>query len=185
MKLSDHREEIAHSYFEEGESYQEIANRYGKSREAVRQFLNKYFPDRVPGVSFRKELNEQKRAVVEAERVAKALERAVPCVVCGDPVLRRTGGQGTKRACSSKHSSLWAKARFLLDEEMGFRQRRSTAKSILKHPRDHSAGKVSWAKKVVAGKASAGRKFAPRDSEARRAYEEVMEIRKAKYDECK
>src|SRR3954469_3788629 len=92
-QLRDHKDAIEKMYFRDGASYQEIADTYGKSREAVRQFLNREF-DRAPraGVAFRHEIQKEAKEQAREELQAALREAAPLCVICGDPVLRKTGG---------------------------------------------------------------------------------------------
>jgi predicted transcriptional regulator len=179
-KLSEFKEDIARKYFEEGRSYQEIANEYGKSREAVRQFLNRHFPDREPGRKFRSALRAEDRADREAARAMERRIDAPPCVVCGDPVTRSTGGRGKRKTCSPAHSKLWARARFLLDPELREAQRQSMARSILRYRGEHKQSAVNWATKVVNGEPINSRTYVMEGSLARQAYDEVMRIRAEK-----
>lgn len=172
MGLAEHEGDIARMYFGEGESYQEIADRYGVSKEAVRQFLNRHFPNRVGGRLFRQQL-----ARAEKE-LAKEANDGVSCAVCFGPVTRRTGGRGENRTCSTTHSELWAKARFLLDPVLRERQRLSIARSIIRYPDQHPDSQVRWATKLIEGKPINSKAYSRRDSEAQRAYDEVMRIRK-------
>lgn len=177
MSLSDHEQEIATLYFGEGKSYQDIADQFGVSREAVRQFLNRHFPDRVGGRTFRKELRSAEKKATE-EALLEARKAGAPeCAVCYDPVTRKTGGRGENRTCSAHHSELWSKARFLLNEELRERQRLSMANSILRYHESHLPSAVAWAQKVVNGEPINTRTYVRKESQARQAYEEVMQIR--------
>lgn len=176
--LADHKDDIAELYFGQGQSYQEIADRYGRSREAVRQFLNRHFPHKVRGREFRRQLVNEERIRVEAEDLEQRKVDAPLCAVCWEPVTRRTGGRGTNRTCKSEHAALWAKARFLLDDDLRKRQRVSMANSILKNRQSHSSSAVAWAQKVVSGLDTETRTYERKDSGARQAYDEVMKIRK-------
>jgi len=177
VSLLDHEDDIAKMYFVEGHSYQEIADVHGTSREAVRQFLNRRFPDRVDGRTFRKEFRSAERERMEAEELESRNVEAPSCVVCYKPVTRKTGGRGANRTHSSECSKLWAKARFLLDDNLRRRQRLSMAKSILKYRDNHPPSAISWANKVVSGGLINARTYVRKDSETRRAYDEVMRIR--------
>lgn len=178
--LSTYIDDIEQAYFVEGQSYQEIANRYGKSREAVRQFLKNYFPERSRGREFRQQRRQEDREKRET-LAEEAREKAAPlCAVCYSPVLRRTGGRGPNRTCSPHHSELWSKARFLLDPELREKQRQSMARSILRYPNLHKPSSVDWAHRVIRGQPVNSGNRIHQDSQARRAYEEVLQIRKGK-----
>ena len=178
--LSDHKDDIARMYFGEGRSYQEIGDHFGKTREAVRQFLNRHFPGRVGGRTFRQELRNAERKRIEEKDLEIRRAIAPPCIICYKPVTRKTGGRGTNRTCCSEHSELWSKARFLLNPELRDRQRLSMARSIIKYQDFRPSSAVSWANKVVKGESINTRTYAYRDSEARRAYEKVLQIREGK-----
>jgi len=180
MALSEHKDDIARLYFEEGHSYQEIADQYGVSREAVRQFLNRYFPERKPGREFRSELRAEKREEKSEEEHQERVKDAIPCIICGDPVTRPLGGRGKRKTCSPEHSKLWSKARFLLDDELREAQRHSMARSILKYQDSHLPSAVAWATKIVNGEHINSRTYVMKGSQARLAYEEVMRIRAEK-----
>lgn len=179
-RLADHQDDIAEMYFDRGHTYQEIGDHYGRSREAVRQFLNEYFPDQVRGRQFRSQLAREEKSKVEAEDLEQRKVDAPLCAVCLEPVIRRTGGRGTNRTCKPEHADLWAKARFLLNEDLRKKQRVSMANSILKNRHSHTASAVAWAGKVVSGHEMDTRTYVQKDSGARRAYDEVMRIRKKK-----
>lgn len=175
-KLSEHIDEIEDLYFVQQLSYQEIADKYGKTREAIRQFLNLHFPKRESGWEFRKTARAQERAVEVAAEDAFILENAPSCVICFKPVLRKTGGSGKNRTCCHEHAVLWSQARFLLDDNQREKQRKSTAKSVLRYSEDHDESERKWARQVLRG-APRQRTYARKDSKAFHAYLEVMRIR--------
>ena len=180
MSLLDHKEDIARMYFVQGKSYQEVADEFGVTREAVRQFLNRQFPDRQRGHAFRQEFRRAERDRAKTEDLKARTVDAPPCVVCYEPVTRRTGGRGTNRTHSPECSELWSKARFLLDEGLREKQRLSMAHSILRYKESHLPSAITWANKVIKKKPINARTYIRRDSEARRAYDEVMRIRAGK-----
>lgn len=179
--LKTYKKDIHQAYFVEGQSYQQIADRYGKSREAVRQFLNNHFPEEpVKGREFRQQRRQEDREKREAA-LEEAREKIAPvCVVCYSPVLRKTGGRGPNRTCSPYHSELWSKARFLLDPDLRERQRQSMARSILRYPNLHKPSSVDWAHRVIGGQPVNSGNRTHQDSQARQAYEEVLQIREGK-----
>lgn len=178
--LSEHTDDIERMYFEQGQSYQEIGDKFGRSREAIRQFLNRHFSDKVRGRDFRSQWIAAERAESDAAEERQRVEDAPKCVICFDPVTRRTGGRGDNRTCSPEHSDLWAQARFLLDPVLREKQRQSMAKSILNHPDKHVDSAKRWAEKVRNGETIEARTYVRKDSQARRAYDEVMRIRAEK-----
>lgn len=179
-RLADHKDEIHDLYFEQGKPMQEIGDKYGKSREAVRQFLNRHYPDRETGREFRSRLRAEERERTATEVEEAKVKDAPPCVICGEPVTRPTGGRGSRRTCSTEHSNLWAKARFLLDPELRERQRQSIARSILKFRQHKKQNEIEWALKVVNGEPINTRTYVMPGSQARKAFDEVMRIRAEK-----
>lgn len=176
--------QVATMYFGEGKSYQEIAEVFGVSREAVRQFLNRRFPDRVGGRTFRQELVAADKAVAEEKDLEKRIAEAPACVVCYEPVTRRTGGRGNNRTCKPEHSDLWSRARFLLDPELRKRQRLSMANSILRHKKSHLPSSIGWAERLVEGEPINTKNYKRANSGARKAFEEVMRIRAKNCSVC-
>lgn len=177
--LSDYKDEIEQLYFVERLTYEEIADRYGKSREAVRQFLNRHFPDRVPGREFRRVIAQEEREAKDVESEPDPTDRP-KCVICGDPISSGTGGRGGRKTCSTRHSELWSRARFLLDPVLRERQRQSMARSILRHKKSRQQTSIDWAKKIINGEPINTRTYVMPDSKAQRAYDEVMKIREEK-----
>src|SRR3954468_4064181 len=184
MSLAGHELEIKEMYFNEGKPMQEIGDHFGVSREAVRQYLNRHFPGEVGGREFRKQIMAAEREANDAEDLEQRMAEALPCVVCYEPVTRRTGGRGDNRTCQPAHSKLWSSARFLLDPELRKRQRLSIANSILRHKHAHEPSAITWAKKVRDGKPIDSRTYVRSNSGAREAYEEVMRIRSKKCSLC-
>lgn len=175
--LPDYHDEIERLYFVDGKTYQEIGDRFERSREAVRQYLNRNFPDREKGTDFRHKIKVESRAKKEDKARRERQINSLPCVICGEPVLRNTGGKGIRRTCSPEHSVLWSRARFLLDDELRERQRLSMARSILKYREDHLPGAISWSLKIINGEPVNSKPQTRKDSKARLAYEEVVQIR--------
>lgn len=181
--LKFHEEDLIRLYYVEGKSYQAIGKIYGKSREAIRLALNEARPNRFAGSEFREFWDtvrrEQDAAIKKAE-----FERIAPrCVICGDKVLRKTGGQGRNRTCSPEHSALWTRARFLLDPVLKQRQRISMAHSVLRNREKHATGAVTWAENILAGKLPVNQESpesTQSNSLAQQAYREVMRIRAEK-----
>lgn len=176
--LSDHADDIERMYFDEGMSYQWIADQYGVTREGIRQFLNRKFSGtgRPMGREFRSDLRRAEKAEAESRHLVERKADVQPCVVCYDPVLRKTGGRGANRTCTPKHAKLWSQARFILDPKQKQKQRLSMANSILKYPDNHVKSARMWAQRVIDGEATT-RTYIRKDSGARRAYEEVVRIR--------
>jgi len=80
-----------------------------------------------------------------------------------------------QRTCSPECSSAWAKARFRLDPEAHLRQRRTQARSILRHPEKHPETRVAWAMRMLSGDPPPpNRRFTQGGSEASRVEAEVL-----------
>lgn len=197
IELAEHADEIYDLYYDKEQSYAYIGRALGErlrkhspkenrpyTREAIRLVLNAYAPDRVPGKDFRKDKYEQAKNERQLQELVERLKEAVPCVICGCWVIRRTGyrqrkdGQEIKRTCSTQCSQLWTEVRYKLDNEARERQRKSLAKSILKKPGSRADSEVKWAKSILTQDAPVpNRTYSQEGSKASEAMEQVKKLR--------
>lgn len=182
VSLAEHIAEISRMYYVEKMSYQEIGDQYGRSREAVRQLLDRSYPDRLSGREFRKELLIQQKKDRDMEELIRRLKEAVPCVICGCWVLRKTGFRGqkekTNRTCSPACSKLWVDARYKLDPLSHDRQRQSNARAVLRNPDGRSNSELDWAKRVLSkNPPPPNRTYTQEGSRAAEAMEQIRKLR--------
>lgn len=173
-------DDILRMYLVDGLSYRGIARVLGKSHEWVRRYIlskrndPRYSSQLTDSSALRR---RHKPKPVEREKDDRPDKQLPPCVICGKLVTRRVGGSGTHRTCSPEHARLWARVRFVLDEEGRQKQRLFLARSILKDPKKHSSGQINWAVGVINGRLP-GKPYRPKPgSKVYEAYRQVLEIR--------
>lgn len=90
----------------------------------------------------------QAAAEMKAEReMAEKLANAIPCLVCGQLVLR--GKNQRFKTCSYKCAELWRKGRLQLSGEEHHKQRLAQARSILRSPEKYRDVQVKWAQRML------------------------------------
>lgn len=144
--------EILRLYRDEGLTLREVGNRYGLSHERIRQIATAQDPG---AKETRRRLKAAKRAEQRRRELDRRLADAEPCRICGKPVLR-----GRNRlTCSPSCADSWRVVRYQLDPEFHKRFRRTQARWILRNPRKHAPGQVSWARSVLTRDKEPNRRF--------------------------
>jgi hypothetical protein len=151
--------EILRLYRDKGLTLEQVGGRYGLTRERVRQIVARLDPQAKA---------TRTRILAEHER-DRRLAEAHPCRVCGKPVLRGRRAQ----TCSPKCAEDWRVVRYQLDPEHHRRFRQVQARSILRNPRKHPPGQLSWARAILTGNAAPNRRFVVEGSRSAQVLERV------------